>query len=445
MSLVDQVEFFLDSNQAKVCETFLQQLARIVVILGCRGSGKSGLIRAIILMLALSSKKQVLYFSQSNGNSLDQFQKLVDDDTVKSYLIQSYDREPFTTKPVPTMRFANGSEVLFFSLEDHVSKRGYHPHAIITDESQSISETSWSRVVYPMRVRLGSKPAPILCFGSCPDADNHWFYRLYEEGLTQPNKRGARSFTFDIKNSLAFKGEKGQQLLDEARANMAEDDFLGEFMLRPGGRGDAFFRAADIDACVKAYDPRDVDWKFEKGTILAFDPALGRQDPAAFVVMDLKGNIIASVSIRKTLSDTDQVKELVEAAKKYRSLVVVESNSTAYMTYVGALKQLLPHGVKDVPLRAVSTKSGEAKNVLCKQFAWQIEHKVIHINPECKELVKQLKDIRDYKTPSGQIQLRASGTNHDDEAFSAVIAAEALAKGWSPYLIQGFNPASRLL
>jgi hypothetical protein len=37
------------------------------------------------------------------------------------------------------------------------------------------------------------------------------------------------------------------------------------------------FRSADIDACVAAYNPADVD--LSRGTVMTLDPSLGTSDP----------------------------------------------------------------------------------------------------------------------------------------------------------------------
>ena len=440
--LTDEIRFLLDPMQSEICDWFLRQLSQVVCVLGARGAGKSGLLRAIILMVCISSRKQVLYASQSSGNSLDQFNKLVDDETVKKFLYEGNDKEAFTTKPIPTIRWKNGSETLFWSLEDHVSKRGLHPHVLIADEGQSLSETSWSRVLYPMRVRVGGG-ARLLVFGSTPDTDGHWFWRLHQKGLDFPNDAGVKSFTMNTENALAFKGTAGKKVLAEAKATMADHDFKSEFGLKPGGQGNHYFNPADIDACVAAYDHNSSS--LAAGTLMALDPSLGSHDPMAYVIWDLRGNVILSHSIDMEMSDTDQVREVIDMTKKYQSLLVIEANSTAFMTYSGSMKLLLPYGCREIPLRSISTKAGEAKNSLCKQFAWQMEHKQIHFSPECKTLIKQLKSLRDYKLPSGALQIRAPEKEHDDEAFAAIIGAEAFAKGWSPDLDVRGDPAMGLI
>jgi hypothetical protein len=400
--------------------------------MGARGGGKSAVLRAIITIAHYKKKRlQLLYASQSNGNSLDQFNKVISDPAAQEHFLNDYRSEPYTTKPIPTIRWQNKGETLFFSLENQKTKRGLHPGLIVVDEAQSISKTAWSRIIYPMRMRMGRSPAPIIVAGSCPDSDGHWFWLLHQRGLV-PNDGGILSFTMDIGSSAAFKGKEGRQALAEARANMALEDYESEFLLKPGGQGDRYFNGQNIDACVAAYHESEVDKS--RGTLLCYDPALGTKDPAAYLIGDLKGNIILCNSISKTKTDQGQVEEVINAAKEWKSVVVVESNSTAYMTYTGAMRMLLPHGIEEVPLRAVSTRAGEAKALLCKQFAWQLEHKTVRINPACQSLVAQLKQIRDYKSSTGVLQIRAPEGQHDDEAFCAVIYGEAIARGWKPYL-----------
>jgi hypothetical protein len=434
LTIEDEVRWQLDPNQTAVADGYLRNLARIMCLMGARGGGKSAVLRAIIVMAHIMKRRQFLYASQSNGNSLDQFNKVVTNETAQEYFLRDSHTEPYTTKPIPTIRWANGGETLFWSLENQRSKRGLHPDDLIVDEAQSISKTAWSKIIYPMRIRLGRPAARILIAGSCPDSEGHWFWQHYERGLCE-NDGGIKSYTMDVNSSVAFKGPNGRLVLAEARANMAVEDYESEFLLKPGGQGDYYFNRQNIDACVAAYNHAPAD--LANGTILTYDPSLGTKDPAAYAIMDLRGNIILCQSISKTLTDEGQVEEVIEAAKKYKSLVVVESNSTAYMTYTGAMRKLLPYGLKEVPLRAVSTRSGEAKVLLCRQFAWQLEHRTVRINPACKTLVAQLKGIRDYKTAGGMLAIRAPDGQHDDEAFCAVIAGEALAKGWRPNLSGG--------
>ena len=122
--LSDTVEFVLDANQAAIADCYLRDMARIICVLGVRGGGKSALIRALVFMASVSSRKQVLYASQSQGNSNDQFNKLIENAAVRQYLYSGRDMEPYTTKPVPTIRWFNRSETLFWSMQDSQSKRG---------------------------------------------------------------------------------------------------------------------------------------------------------------------------------------------------------------------------------------------------------------------------------------------------------------------------------
>lgn len=445
--LTDEIHFALDANQCSIVEAWLQKLSDLICVMGARGAGKSAVIRAIVIMTSIAAKRQILYASQSSSNSLDQFNKITQDPNAQGFFYAGHDREPFTTKPHPTIRWANGSETIFWSMENDDHKRGMHPHVVIIDEAQSISQYAYDSVLFPMRIRFG-KFARMIVAGSCPETDGHWWWKLHEDGKTPGNERGAMSFSLTVENSLPFRSPAGKLLVAQAKANSSQKAFECEYLLKPGGRGDTYFKHEDIEEACREYkklqtDPSKID--HPRGTILVYDPALGRQDPAAYLIMDLAGNVLLSHSIDKKKRDTEQVQELVDKAKEWKSLVVIESNSTPWMTYAGALKSLLPHGVRDVPLRAISSKSGEGKSILCKQLAWMLEHRQMRINPECKELIKQLKSIRDYKTPSGNLDIRAPEGEHDDEAFCCVIAAEALRKGWSPEFGDGRNAAMSLL
>lgn len=442
LDLMDEISIPVDSNQAAILDWFWRDMSQTIATMGVRGAGKSAVIRPLIFQAAVTSTKQIVYASQSTQNSDDQFNKMIKNETVQKYLYSGTDQEAYTTKPVPEIRFANGSTIEFWSMEDFQSKRGKHPHFIVVDEAQSVSYASWSRILYPMRVRFG-KFAKIAVFGSCPETDGQWFWKFHQDGLTYPNAQGVKSFTMSIDNSLAFKTADGQKFLSEAEATMSKADFESEFKMKPGGQGGCYLNHKDIDECVRLYNPDLV--RRDRGTIMPFDPALGKQDPAAYCVMDLEGNVFKSHSIDQELSDTEQVDHLVSAAKEHKSLVVIESNSTPWMTYAGALKKLLPHGVRDVPFRAISTRSHEAKNVLYKQLRWMLEKRAIRINPDCKELIRQLKSLRDYKSPSGALEIKPPGQQHDDEASCLVIAAEALNKGWKPYLGVSQNLAMSLL
>ena len=145
----DEIRVHLDLNQARVADAYLRELARIICLMGARGGGKSADLRTIILMAHVKKRIQLLYASQSNGNSLDQFNKVTTNETAQEYFLQDPMVEPFTTKPIPTIRWANGGETLFWSLENQKSKCGLHPDVLIVDEAQSISKTAFSRIIYP--------------------------------------------------------------------------------------------------------------------------------------------------------------------------------------------------------------------------------------------------------------------------------------------------------
>ncbi len=433
MALNDTIELMLDAPQAELIDWYLQDSAQMFSVIGARGAGKSACLRALLLVAAISSRKQILYSSQSSGNSLDQFQKLISDPVVGEYLYRGRDCEPYSLKPVPVIRFWNGTQILFWSMAEGAknTKRGLHPSLLIIDEAQSISRVAYSKILMPMRSRMG-RPAKVVVAGSCPDTDGQWSWELHQRGQKYPNPSGVKSFTFDTNRSLAFKGPHGQQMLAEAKANMSESDFESEYLLRPGGQGDRYFKGPAIDECVRLFSESEVD--LEHGTILVLDPSLGTQDPMAYLIGDLKGNVIVAHSIPSDIPDTDQINEVIEMATRYKSLVVVESNGTAATTYMGLLRQRLPYELMDIPMRGISTKAGEAKNVLCKNTAWSLENKAIHISPECERLIVELKSIRDYKTPSGQVQIKAPGREHDDQFACFVLYVEALKLGWKPSL-----------
>jgi hypothetical protein len=241
----DEIYFQLDPNQAAVALAYLQNVARIICLMGARGGGKSADLRAIMVMAHIKKRLQLLYASQSNGNSLDQFNKVIANETAQEFFLDDPKTEPYTTKPIPTIRWQNGGETLFWSLENQKSKRGLHPDLIIVDECQSISKTAWSRTIYPMRIQLGRPAARMIIAGSCPDSDGHWFWQHYQRGLA-PNEGGIKSFTMDVNNSVAFKGPEGRLVLAEARANMALEDYESEFLLKPGGQGGRYFNGANI-------------------------------------------------------------------------------------------------------------------------------------------------------------------------------------------------------
>lgn len=441
IELVDTIHIQIDQSQADILDWYLRSLSQSQATMGCRGAGKSADIRAILFCAAISSRKQILYASQSTGNSTDQYEKLKTNECVREFLYYGPDREPYTTDPTPRIRFENGSEIIFWSMQEKNTKRGLHPNLIIVDEAQSISQEAWSKVLYPMRVRFGGG-ARILVFGTVPETDGHWWWEYHQKGLEFPNPSGVKSHVMSADKAMSFKGIAGKQLLAEMESTMAKEDFQAEIMLIPGGRGEAFLNAANIDGCVLAYNHNPQS--LENGTLMILDPALGKQDPTAYQIWDLTGNCIISHSMPKDIKDTEQIEELVSMAKKWKSLCVVESNSTAYMTYLGSLKLLMPHGVMDIPMRAIATNQGDAKNALYKQFSLFMEQKRIRFNPECKELVRQLKSLRDYKTPSGQLQIKPPGKLHDDEASCALIASEALNRGWKPVL-HDRNPLMGLL
>src|SRR5216684_3276975 len=129
--LIDEIEFYVDSNQAEILDWFWRDKSQCIATMGVRGAGKSAAIRPLAFSAAISSTKQIIYASQSTSNSDDQFNKMVQNETIQKYLYSGADQEPYTTKPLPLIRFANGSTIEFWSMEDYQSKRGKHPQIII--------------------------------------------------------------------------------------------------------------------------------------------------------------------------------------------------------------------------------------------------------------------------------------------------------------------------
>lgn len=444
LDTIDEVHFYLDAPQAEVTDWFLRNKSRQMITMGARGSGKSGLIRAIILMAALGSKKQILYASQSNSNSLDQYNKLISDSVVKTFCTPTRYHQPFVKAPHPTITFDNGSTVVFWSLEDDESKRGLHPRLIIVDESQSISHHSWNSILFPMSIRPGGT-CKVLIFGSCPETEEQWAWKLYEKGKIFPNDSDIKSFMFDKDRMLSFRGTKGKQLLAETRATMSAQEFQREFDLIPGGQGvNPYYKPWAIQQAIDSYNYTKVN--ISNGTLLCFDPSLGTVDPSAYIIGDLQGNIIEGHSFPKGTVDDDMIRELRTKCTQYRSLMVVESNATPRDTYIGLMKKLMPYSCSDIPLRQSGSDVNKSKNDLCDQLGFYIEQKPpkISINPECKVLIAELCSIHDYKSEAGKLQIRAPKGQHDDQASCAWIYCEALRRGWHP-VFSNANPALQLL
>ena len=53
LEVTDEIIVQLDPNQARIADAYLRELARIIVLMGARGGGKSADLRAIILFAPL--------------------------------------------------------------------------------------------------------------------------------------------------------------------------------------------------------------------------------------------------------------------------------------------------------------------------------------------------------------------------------------------------------
>lgn len=157
-------------GQRKVINGFADSPHKFGVVVTSRQWGKSLLAQNLLLYWLLQNPNQKgCWVSPVYNQCRKVFQELTN--AANEIIIQS-------NKAELTLKFVNGSTLIFLSSERPDSIRGFSFNYVVVDEASFVSEQAVNEAIFPTLSALGKKCLII----STPKSKN-WFYNVYLKGL----------------------------------------------------------------------------------------------------------------------------------------------------------------------------------------------------------------------------------------------------------------------
>ena len=381
----------LHEGQARVVE-LLEGPAKYVTVVAPRQTGKTFMSMQALLYWAINDPGCLIFFCSP---TYSQARKVLEDlynAIAESGIVKQYNKSDFTLK------FKNGSQIMFKSTEREDSLRGYTAQYMVVDEAAYHGETVWGSVLKPIMLVTGKK----VLFISTPKGNN-FYKKLYDQGLDpeQPDYASCRMhYTenphLDIRE------------LEEARRSLPSHIFQAEYEGSFTESGQTVFSDTKPNQFGK--------WPQPKGKVFC-GIDLGRaNDFTVAIFLDSEGNVVDIY--RQNLQDwSEMIKEMLVKIKKWNATVMVESNSIGDVVVEMIKKQW-----QNTHPFATTSKS---KNEIIEGLAVDLNNVDIRIPNE--ELFAPLQFELgiyeyDYSPKARSIRYNAPPSFHDDCVMSLAIA-----------------------
>lgn len=303
-----------------------------------------------------------------------------------------------------TLRFLNGSEILFKSAEQEEALRGFTVNGLLViDEGAYITDDVYE-IVFPT---VDANKAPILII-STPLFQDGYFYNLFIKGLSEDGrKNGIFSFDWNNYDTSVYltpaKLELYRQTLSPVKFKC---DYLGEFLTD----GSLVFGDVRKRITESFLDPvaGGIDWA-----------AGGGNDDTVVTLMDEQLQATEILELNN-MSPTEQIERIglfVESHPTVRKLHV-ELNSIGEV-YFDLLKQRLPK----MDIVGFNT-SNESKRRIIEQLIKAFDDGTIGI-PDNPKLIRELQRLERQKLKTGYTYNAVSGS-HDDYVISLALVYDIL-------------------
>lgn len=301
--------------------------------------------------------------------------------------------------------FANGSELIFKSVEQGENLRGYVVSGLLVIDEGAQCPRSFYEVLYPV---VDANHSPILVISTPLFADDaSEFYRLYMRGLED----GGRVKSFDwakYDTSVFLPPDKLQYYKETMSPLRFKSEYLAEFIT------DHSYCMGDITSCVGEYSDKQplyagIDWGTGNGG-----------DFTVMTLMDEDARVVRIWST-KDLEPTEQVDAIASIVNSYPTLktVTVEQNSIGEVFFSMLKKKT------NKELRKFLT-TNDSKRRIIEQLITAIARKEITI-PYDEELLRQLQNFNIEKTKTGYTYQGCNGVN-DDYVISLALVLDTLRK-----------------
>ena len=221
-------------GQKQIIQEFADTKHKFGVVASPRQYGKSLLGQNLLLYWLLQHPKQKgAWISPIYNQSKKVFQELVG--AAHEIIVEK-------NKADLSIKFVNGSTLLFLSAERYDSIRGFSFTHVVIDEGAFIKEQAINEAIMPTLTAIGKKCLII----STPKGKN-WFYNYWMRG----NQRNETYISFkgdSLDNPYADK-----EFIEEQRRSLPDDIYRQEYLAEFTDAGSEVFRGIDNISLINSY------------------------------------------------------------------------------------------------------------------------------------------------------------------------------------------------
>lgn len=302
-----------------------------------------------------------------------------------------------------TMKFVNGSEIIFKSAEQKEALRGFTVNGLLVIDEAAYIPDEIFEIVFPT---TDANKAPILII-STPLFEDGLFFDLYTDGLNGSSR--IESFDWNKYDTSKFLSPASLEMYRKTlTGNKFRTDYLGLFITE----GSYIF--GNVRECIG-------NSQTGEGLYVGIDWAIGRGgDDTVVTVLDGEGAVV-SILFMNNQTPTDQVKRIKGFLKRWENTIKtiqVELNSIGSVYY-----DMLTRALPDYNIKGFVTEN-ESKRRIIEQLIKAFENRAIKI-PDNPKLIMELQHYEQQKLKKGYTY-NAAGGYHDDAVISLALAYDLL-------------------
>lgn len=395
-----ELDFTPKKGQKHIIELAHNNQNKKIVINIFRQYGKSFVCRYLVLEWLQTPGTVVGYITQTSRLAKDIFKKFIT--MFPEELIKSKDGKDFIIELV------NGSKLIFFSVEQTHTIRGFTLDFLIWDEVSHSREYTpegehiYYNIVAPLLDAKGKKEI----FISTPNGQSGFFWELYQKSTS-----GQRGYVY-YKVSVYDDETKTPEWIEEKRAGYPELAWKQEYECEFIEGGISYFRHY-----AELFKDTDFDWS--QKLVCGVDFSSVGSDSTVLTYMNQKKQTFQYII---TGGLDEKYQEIADLLKQHQSNLVYclfESNSIGEVMG-NEIKKLLPTGLRS-KIDFIYT-SNQSKADYIEKLALDIEQKNISFMENNETLREEFGTFTYTISKTGKKVFGATDGAHDDTVISLALA-----------------------
>ena len=385
-------------GQRKVINGFADSPHKFGVVVTSRQWGKSLLAQNLLLYWLLQNPNQKgCWVSPVYNQCRKVFQELTN--AANEIIIQS-------NKAELTLKFVNGSTLIFLSSERPDSIRGFSFNYVVVDEASFVSEQAVNEAIFPTLSALGKKCLII----STPKSKN-WFYNTYLKGLNESD------------DYISFRGLSAdnpyidQSFVEEQRKSLPDSIYRAEYLAEFTDAGNDVFTNLENVCILNGWtEPRNGE-KYFAGLDFGLT-----NDFSVCTIISGTGRV-AFVERINGSSYAEVAKRFIANLKRYR---ITSGNAEVNGPGLPVF-ELIKSEVRNIKEFFTSNES-KAQGI--RTLIYDIEEGVLEL-PHKDFFPHLFNELNAYSykiNATGTISFNAPSGFHDDTVMSLMLANEARTK-----------------